>query len=305
MGQAGYGAEEQATRRARRLAEQRARDERAGVVEEALVRRAREDVRRWSAGAEGERAVAETLGHLGRYGWVALHDLRWPGRRHANLDHVAVGPGGLVVIDAKNWSGDVAVVGGVLRQNGFPQTAKVTGAAEAAAAVTALLAPEHRTAVRAAICLAGQDCAPVVAEGGATVVGRWQLPDHLLALPARLSPYEVADLARRLEHELGARPARGRTPATRPAPQRRGSPASRGPAAPRRRGPLSATRSAGTALGGLLLRLALLAGAVALAVHLLPAALGRIADAAVPVAPPVAPTTSAPAGPAPGSAGAP
>lgn len=302
MGQAGYGAEEQATRRARRLAEQRAQGERADGVDDALVRRARADVRRWSAGAEGERAVAETLGHLARYGWVALHDLRWPGRRHANLDHVAVGPGGVVVVDAKNWSGDVGVVDGILRQNGFPQTAKVTSAADAAAAVTALLAPEHRTAVRAAICLAGQDCAPVVAEGGATVVGRWQLPDHLLALPTRLSPYEVADLARSLEQRLGARPARGRAPVAGTAPQRHGSSRTRGPAQPHPRGARRPRRSARAVLGGLLLRLALLAGVVALSAHLLPAVLGLLSDAAVPVAPPTTPAVPAPAAPEPAGA---
>jgi len=294
MGQAGFGAEEQATRRARRLAEQRAHHERAEAVDEALVRRAREDVRRWSAGAEGERAVAETLGHLGRYGWTVLHDLHWPGRRHANLDHVAVGPGGVVVVDAKNWSGDVRVVSGVLRQNGYAQTAKVAGAADAAAAVTALLDPEHRTAVRGLVCLAAQDTEPVLAEGGATVVGRWRLPEHLLGLPVRLSPYEVADVARFLDQRLGARAPEGRVrsaskPRGRPGPGR--APSGRPPRPGR-----GARRSARAVLGGLLLRLVLLAGAVALGVHLLPAALGDLAETAVPAAPDPATVAPGPAG---------
>jgi hypothetical protein len=44
-------------------------------------------------GAAGERRTARLLGPLERYGWVLLHDLAVPGSR-ANLDHLAIGPGG-------------------------------------------------------------------------------------------------------------------------------------------------------------------------------------------------------------------
>lgn len=47
----------------------------------------------WSAGAEGERMVAQRLSHLIPLGWMLLHDVHWRGRRLANLDHVLVGPG--------------------------------------------------------------------------------------------------------------------------------------------------------------------------------------------------------------------
>ncbi len=217
MGEAGLGAEEQATRRARRAAADREAAERAGAVDADARRRAQEDVRRWSAGAEGERIVAETLTVLGRYGWTTLHDMRWPGRQRANIDHIAIGPGGVVVIDAKNWSGDVRVAGSTLWQNAHAQTSKVQGAADAASAVTALLAPQHRTAVRAVVCLVAQEQQPVLADGGAVVLGRWQLPGHLLDLPVRLSVHEVAEIATLLDRELNGR---GTAPA--PAATKRG-----------------------------------------------------------------------------------
>jgi hypothetical protein len=60
--------------------------------------------------------VAESLAQLGVYGWFLLHDVHWPGRPLARLEHVLVGPGGVVVVNAKNWSGHVDVVDGALLQ---------------------------------------------------------------------------------------------------------------------------------------------------------------------------------------------
>ena len=217
MSDAGYGAEQQASRMARKAA--RLRDEAAhgAAVDAEVLRRTQAAQRNWSAGAEGERLVAASLAHLERYGWVTLHDLRWPGRQRANIDHIAVGPGGIVVVDAKNWSGSVTVADGALRQNGYRRDSSAEGAAQAAADVTAMLAPQHRTAVRAALCLAAQDQQPTPVQG-VDVVGRWDLPRYLLGLPHRLSPYDVADVARYLATELGTPAARAprRRPSTRP-----------------------------------------------------------------------------------------
>lgn len=71
----------------------------------------------WKTGAEGERRVAEVLAEA--EGVVALHDVVWPGRSKANIDHIAVGPAGIYVIDAKKYAGKVALrnVGNVFRQD--------------------------------------------------------------------------------------------------------------------------------------------------------------------------------------------
>lgn len=62
--------------------------------------------RAWKQGAAGERAVAKRLAKLEPKGVLALHDRRVPGSR-ANIDHIAVSPAGVFVIDAKRWSGKV------------------------------------------------------------------------------------------------------------------------------------------------------------------------------------------------------
>lgn len=57
----------------------------------------------WASGAEGERIAARKLGKLERRGIVVLHDRCWPGRRRANIDHIAVAPTGVWVIDTKHY----------------------------------------------------------------------------------------------------------------------------------------------------------------------------------------------------------
>lgn len=94
----------------------------------------------WERGAEGEQAVARALAALPE-GWIALHDLAWPGRPKANIDHVVIGPGGVFVVDAKNWSGRVEVRDQVLSQNGRRRESAVASAAAAALAVQAIVCP--------------------------------------------------------------------------------------------------------------------------------------------------------------------
>ena len=61
----------------------------------------------WLAEAEGEQRVGEQLSRLEAEEWTVLHDVHWPSWPKANLDHLLVGTGGVLVINAKNWSGDV------------------------------------------------------------------------------------------------------------------------------------------------------------------------------------------------------
>jgi hypothetical protein len=63
-----------------------------------------QSTRAWAVGAAGEERVAEVLDAA--EGVHPLHDLGIPGSR-ANVDHVAVGPSGIFVIDAKKYSGAV------------------------------------------------------------------------------------------------------------------------------------------------------------------------------------------------------
>lgn len=72
----------------------------------------------WRTGAEGEAAVGAVLYGLG--GWRALHDRRVPGRR-SNIDHLAVGPGGVFTVDAKRYKGKLTVSRGVGRHGAAAQ----------------------------------------------------------------------------------------------------------------------------------------------------------------------------------------
>lgn len=67
-------------------------------------------IERWRTGAEGEKATAKALRKLPA-GWQLVHDLDI-GR--GNIDHVAVGPPGVFVLDSKKLSGVVSVTAGVL-----------------------------------------------------------------------------------------------------------------------------------------------------------------------------------------------
>lgn len=61
-------------------------------------------VRSWGKGAVGEEALGAKLNSFANERVVILHDRRVPGSR-ANIDHIAVSPGGVFVIDAKHYSG--------------------------------------------------------------------------------------------------------------------------------------------------------------------------------------------------------
>ena len=57
------------------------------------------EARNCRLGLSGEQAVAEALAEVGPAGYRAFHDL--PGGDHWNVDHVAVGPQGVFVIETK------------------------------------------------------------------------------------------------------------------------------------------------------------------------------------------------------------
>ncbi|WP_338325265.1 nuclease-related domain-containing protein [Pedococcus bigeumensis] len=67
-------------------------------------------------GVWGERATANALRALEREGWVVLHDL--PAGR-GNVDHIAIGPGGVFLLDSKRLGGSASVDDGILTVERF------------------------------------------------------------------------------------------------------------------------------------------------------------------------------------------
>jgi hypothetical protein len=161
----------------------------------------------WDAGAAGERIVADRLSLLIPHGWFLLHDVHWPGRPKANLDHVLVGPGGVVVVDAKNWTGEVRVSGGVLWQGRFARTQSVEGALAQCAAIASVLAPPHRRFVRPLICLAGQPDVFAITNADVAVAGADRVVEAVLALPPVLDHQTVVGLYAHLSPQLTQEPA--------------------------------------------------------------------------------------------------
>lgn len=62
----------------------------------------------WRKGASGERRVGRALDALTKRGVYVLHDRGMPGSR-ANIDHVAVAPSGVFVVDAKRYRGKLQI----------------------------------------------------------------------------------------------------------------------------------------------------------------------------------------------------
>lgn len=159
----------------------------------------------WDAGAVGGHVVAEKLSELVPRGWYVLHDVHWPGRPKAHLDHVLVGPGGVVVVDAKNWTGEVKVSSGVLWQGRYARTQAVEGALAQCAAVASVMAPPHRRLVRPLICMAAQPDLFGVTSSDVAVAGAQRVVGAIESLPPVLDQQTVvgiyAHLGQQLTHE--------------------------------------------------------------------------------------------------------
>lgn len=138
----------------------------------------------------GEQIVASRLAELESEGWRVLHDVHWPGRPKANLDHVVIGPGGVVVIDTKNWSGDVELRDGELRRNGY-RANRINSVLDQAGAVAALLEPQHRHLATGWICLVGQPELAGHSSSGIRIEGTETLLAALRSMPTVLAKETV------------------------------------------------------------------------------------------------------------------
>ncbi|MGE9809050.1 nuclease-related domain-containing protein [Janibacter sp. G1551] len=160
---------------------------------EALAAAGDETAGAWAAGAEGERRVAAALATLPE-AWTVLHDrLLAPGRSPVNLDHVVVGPGGVFLIDAKNWKGSITAWEGNLYQHTGNQAARRTESKHAEVAkvhgMARYLAAEAGLAVTPVICLAGPheaDFGQPQDIRGVVVIGASRVSAWLRSLPVCL-----------------------------------------------------------------------------------------------------------------------
>lgn len=178
-------------------------------------------IENWILGAIGERRTERALKALVRSGWIAIHDLDWPGA--GNLDHLVIGPGGVYVLDSKAWSGVVSVdAGGVTttskddpedvrtrRHQRRQGTAAGSAVARALAGRSGLQVP----APAAVVVVWAPFPQRVVHAGGSTYVAGDHLADWLISQPRRLTRDQITRLAAAasgdlLSTSIEARPAR-------------------------------------------------------------------------------------------------
>lgn len=116
----------------------------------------------WASGADGEERVARELAKRLDDGILVLQDRRIPGSR-ANIDHIAVAPSGVWVIDSKRYKGKVAIHTPLLGKArltvaGRDKTKLIDGLARQVELVTAAMAeiaPE--VPIHGALCFVDAD----------------------------------------------------------------------------------------------------------------------------------------------------
>ncbi len=169
---------------------------------------ARQAAERYSRGHDGEQMIGALLGELGPQGWRVLHDRRRQPRSPANLDHVLIGPAGVFVIDAKNWTGgrlrqdERGMAVGKWRKDDELHSAKVD----------ADIVREHvdglgeRAGTAAVVAFVHDMGLPApVQQRGVVLLQREQLLPWLTSLPSRLGPDQVSYLAAALDMKFPPR----------------------------------------------------------------------------------------------------
>lgn len=146
------------------------------------------DARSWYRGALGEIQVAKVLKSLGT-GWTVLHAVP-VGSGTSDIDHVLIGPGGILTINTKNHSGQRVWVGGdQLLVNGH-RTNHIRDARFEARRASKLMSPGAGNPV---------DVTPVIAivDPGSLTFGR-QRPKDVLVLSSSQLARTITRRKRRL-----------------------------------------------------------------------------------------------------------
>jgi hypothetical protein len=172
--------------------------------------------RAWQRGGNAEAYAGRRLEkHLAGSGVRLLHDRNVRGHGFANIDHIAVGPGGVTVIDTKQYKGKVKVdrVGGlfsprreILTVNGRDQTKLITGVEKQVGYVESTLRVVGHAGVdvRGALCMTEVDGLPLIRSltvRGVLVDGPKRAA-RLARRPGQLLPETVDEIWRQLAAKL-------------------------------------------------------------------------------------------------------
>lgn len=165
----------------------------------------------WRQGAAGEQHAARQLAkHLRHSDAILIHDHRIPGRGRANIDHVIIGPAGIIVIDTKSTRGNVQLTmtpffrRELLRVNGRDRTGQLDALERQIEVVSRALA----RAGAGVVVVTGALCYPFMrrrwlhnsrARGGAIIVDQPRQIAELARRAGPLTPSEISQLAEILQ----------------------------------------------------------------------------------------------------------
>jgi hypothetical protein len=161
---------------------------------------------RWARRARSEQRARRLEGLLAGSGVRLLNECRVPGAR-ATVDHLAVGPRGVTVIDAAYETGRARVVDGRLLIDGEDQTMLVRDVMRQVAVIRLGLAASPSIPVNGAICWLEPDGLPRVRKlelGGILIDGPRAIAEELRR-PGPVSAKRARQIAGVLDRRLPPR----------------------------------------------------------------------------------------------------
>ncbi|WP_249012268.1 nuclease-related domain-containing protein [Conexibacter sp. DBS9H8] len=156
-------------------------------------------------GIEGERRVSEELAvALANTGAILINSLQF--LHWGDIDHLIIGPGGITVVDAKNWTGEISVVDGIPRVGTRKKYDKLEGLLRQRAgvriALTAARASVRNTSVQAVMCFADDPGRPVSQLAGGVVLSGSSAAGVIAGRGGPLTPEDIQHLQTVLMAEL-------------------------------------------------------------------------------------------------------
>ena len=150
---------------------------------------------RIQSGFDGEYNTAAELAKLRRHGWRTVHNLHLAS---GDIDHVAVGPGGVVVIETKSSSADWAFLDGHGVIDNWARQAHQS-AFRARHLVKQLAGVEAATTPYLITWVPGQPDGPDALDRGVVRIRGSRLKNHLRGLPVVLDGDTVRRVAESLD----------------------------------------------------------------------------------------------------------
>ncbi len=156
---------------------------------------------------DSRAAINAVLDRLPTSDWTVFRDVPWPGRPHVSLPHVAIGPGGVFVIEGDTAGGRIVVKNDALRVHGRRRDGTLSTQRSAATAIGERLVTLDVNHVHGMVCFVSDDEVAGRAKG-VLVATTTTLERHLIGQPNFFSPVRARSIAEDVRVALndGAQP---------------------------------------------------------------------------------------------------